>query len=368
MSRARCGVGADGRAVLSGSDAQAPAANRKGERVITAADSEFHERDPSVSNWAETIVLVFSVPEAGILGNAYVLARPNLGVASSSIVVTSGIRGHGHELDFSDARVHLPCPESFLDFELDNGLSVTATDAPRDFHFRYADTHGACTFDLRFRGVMAPFDTHDPDENPLLAAGSADSGYGDAWANGHLDIIGHVTGELELRGRRYAVDCYDGMDRSWGPREEHGARAITWLHVTFGEEFGLHLAVTMDLRDGTVVYDQLRFGYVQEHGEVHGIVEARVEAQRIDMVPTRNHIWARDTRGREYEFHGTAVGGYPWYQFIPAYVCFQSLFRYESDGCVGYAEMGDIFGMEWLGDRISSHARLRPDGAIGARP
>ena len=326
--------------------------------MITADDAEFHERDPSVSNWAETIVLVFSVPEAGILGNAYVLARPNLGVASSSVVVPSGLRPNAHEIDFSDARMHLPCPESFLKFTLDNGLSVEATRPPFDYHFRYADPHGACSFDLRFRGLMQPFDTHDPKENPLIAAGSSDMGYGDAWANGHLDLVGHITGELELRGRRYDVDCYDGMDRSWGPREEHGNRAVTWLHVTFGEEYGLHVAQSMDLRDGKVVYDELRFGYVHEHGEVFGLVEASIEAERVNMVPVSNHVWAKDSRGKEHEFYGAAVGGYPWYQFIPAYVCFQSLFRYEHDGRVGYAEMGDIFGMEWLGDRLSRHARI----------
>jgi hypothetical protein len=327
--------------------------------LITAADSEFHERDPALSSWAETIVLVFSVPEAGILGNAYVLARPNLGVASSSIVVASGLCPQAHEIDFSDARMHLPCPDSFLQFTLDNGLSVEATRPPFDYHFKYADAHGGCSFDLNFRGLMQPFDTHDPKENPLVADGDSDMGYGDAWANGHLDLVGHVTGGLELRGQSYRVDCYDGMDRSWGPREEHGPKAVTWLHITFGEEFGMHLAVTMDLRDGKVVYDDLRFGYVHDHGEVFGIVEASVEAERIAMVPLSNHVQAKDSRGREYEFYGTAVGGYPWYQFIPAYVCFQSLFRYQDGDRVGYAEMGDIFGTEWLGDRVSRHARQR---------
>lgn len=325
--------------------------------MITAADSEFHERDPADTSWAETIVLIFSVPEAGILGNAYVLARPNIGVAATSIVVCSGLRPNAHEIDFVDARMHQPCPDSFLDMSFGNNFTVKTLDAPRDFEFRYDDPHGACSFDLTFRSVMPPFDTHDPDDNPLISAGSTDMGYGDAWANGHLDTIGHTTGELTLRGKRYAVDCYDGMDRSWGPREEWGGRAVSWVHVTFGDDFGLHVALTMDRRDGEIVYDQLRFGYVHDHGTVYGITAASMEAQRIDMVPVSNHIRATDTRGREYEFYGTAVGGYPYYQFIPAYVCFQSLMRYEDGGRVGYAEQGDIFGMDWLGDRYSRHAR-----------
>ena len=331
--------------------------------MITEADSEFHERDPSISDWAETIVLIFSVPEAGILGNAYVLARPNIGVAATSIILLSGFRAKPYEIDFVDARMHLPCPASFLDMSFDNGFSVKALDPPRDFAFRYDDPHGACSFDLTFRSVMPPFDTHDPDENPLIQRGGTDMGYGDAWANGHLDVIGHTTGELVLRGKRYDVDCYDGMDRSWGPREEWGGRAVTWVHVAFGEEFGLHLALTMDLVDGRIVYDQLRFGYVHDHGEVHGIVDASMEAERVEMIPVSNHIRATDDRGRTYELFGTAVAGSPYYQFIPAYVCFHTLMRYQDgDGRVSHAEQGDIFGMEWLGDRFSPHARI-PGGA-----
>jgi hypothetical protein len=333
--------------------------------LITAADSEFHERDRSIANWAETIVLIFSVPEAHILGNAYVLARPNVGVAATSIIVFQGFRPKAHEIDFIDARMHQPCPSSFLDLHFEeNRYRVRTLDAPRDFSFSYQDPHGACAFDLTFASLMQPFDTHDPRENPLLEAGAGDMGYGDAWANGHLDTIGHTTGTLELRGREYEVDCYDGMDRSWGPREEWGGRAVTWVHVTFGAEFGLHLALTMSLEHGRIVHDQLRFGYLHDHGEVFGITEAAMEAERVDMLAVSNHIWCRDTRGREHEFVGTGIAGCPWYQFIPAYVCMHTLMRYrDAEGRIGHAEQGDIFGMDWLGDRLSGHAR----SSAGAR-
>ena len=325
--------------------------------MITAADSEFHDRDPAISNWAETQVLIFSVPEANILANAYVLARPNLGVVASSIIVFQGFRAQPYEIDFIDARMHLPCPQSFLDMTLDNGFSLKATSPPRDFSYSYRDVHGACAFDLDFRAVHQPFDTHDPAENALLARGGDDMGYGDAWATGHLDTIGHITGELELRGKRYTVDCYEGMDRSWGPREEWGGRAVSWLHIPFGEEFGVHLAMAMALRDGRIVYDQLRFGYLHEHGAMTSIVEATMEAERVNMIPTTNRVWIKDARGREFTFRGSAVAGSPYYQFIPAYVCFHTLMRYTDGDRVAHAEQGDIFGMDWLGDRFSPHAR-----------
>lgn len=326
--------------------------------MITAADSEFHESDPSEWSWAETVVLIFSVPEAGIMGNAYILARPNIGVCASSVILFQGVNPHAYTIDFMDPRMHLPCPESFLDMRLESGLSLKALKPPRDFRFTYADTHGAASFDLEFRAVHEPFDTHDPNQNPLIAAGQDDMGYGDAWSNGHLDVIGHITGELELRGKRYEVDCYDGMDRSWGPREEWGGKAVSWLHVPFGEKLGVHVAVTMELQDGQIVYDGLRFGYVHEDGELFGIVEARMEAERVNMMPVSNRVWVKDSRGREFEFRGTAVASSPWYQFIPAYVCFHTLMRYEHEGMVAHAEMGDIFGLDWLGDRLSRHARI----------
>ena len=327
--------------------------------MITAADFEFHDRDPSISTWAETVVLIFSVPEAGIMGNAYILARPNLGVVASAVIVFQGWCEHPFEIDFLDTRVHLPCPESFMDQQLDSGLTFKAIESPNEFLFKYEDTHGACSFDLNFKALHHPYDTHDPKDNPLVAAGETDMGYGDAWANGHLDAIGHITGDLELRGKKYKVDCYDAIERSWGPREEYGGKAVTWLHIPFGERFGAHVAVTMDLKDGEIVYEDLRFGYIHEHGEMFGVTECKMEAQRVDMIPVGVRVWMKDTRGHEHEFYGSAVAGSPWYQFIPAYVCFHTLMRYQHpEYGVAHSEMGDIFGMDWLGDRYSRHARV----------
>jgi hypothetical protein len=73
--------------------------------MITAADAEFHRRDPSIMNWTETMFMIFSVPEAGILGNVYVLARPNLGVATSAVMVQQGFCRQPYEIDFCDPQV-----------------------------------------------------------------------------------------------------------------------------------------------------------------------------------------------------------------------------------------------------------------------
>ena len=330
--------------------------------MITAKDADFHACDPSDRSWTETTFLPFGVPEAGIFGNAYVLARPNLGIVSSAIIVSQGFCRQPYEIDFTDPQMHLPCPASFSKYTLENGLSVQASTDARDYQLTYRNALGACNFDLHFRGLHRPFDPHDPNENPLLQAGAqgpADPRIGTEWTNGHFEAKGHITGELHLRGRDYKVDCYDGMDHSWGPRPQVGTRAVSWISVNFGENLAFHLAMPMNIQRGEVSYDALRFGFVMDQGETFGLVEASVQATRVDMLATTNHIRVKDLRGREWEFFGSVVGGHPWHSFNPCHVCYQSLMRYQCGDRVGYGEFGDIFGLDYLAERMSRTGRQR---------
>lgn len=329
--------------------------------MINDEDTEFHASDPADRTWTETTVLIFSVPDAGILANAYVLARPNLGVALSSIIIGQGFCRQPYEIDFTDPQMHLPCPESFSNYTLDNGLTVES-DGPKNYRMRYQNALGAAAFDLTFRGVHEPFDPHDAAQNPLLEqdrAAPADTRRGDEWENGHFEVKGHVTGDLELRGRTYRVDCYEGMDHSWGPRTELGTRSVSWVSVNLGADWVMHMAVPMSIRDGKVHYDRVRFGYVAEGGEVYGLVDGTISAERVDMLAISNHVTATDVRGRQYEFFGSAVSAAPWHSFNPCHVCYHVLFRYQVGDRVGYGEMGDIFGLDYLAERMSRHGRER---------
>jgi len=326
--------------------------------LITAADAEFHERDESNPDWAETRFMSFSVPEEQLFGNVYVLARPNVGAVISDITVQRGIALHPYEMDFHDPQMHLPCPDSFSKFTLRNGLSMEAVRAPYDYHYSYTHNLGSCSFELDFTAVSEPFDCHDPDQNPKLGDATF-QGLGDQWLNGHYDVLGHVTGELELRGKRYTVDCYDGADHSWGPRKEEGRRAIGWTAVAFGEDYGLHVVTAADIRSGEVFYDDFRFGYVVDDGKTYGLVDASVEATRIEMIGVSNHVKAVDVRGKEHEFWGTAIAGHPQYTLNPCQGVFQSLYRYEHEGRVGYGEGADCFGLDFLAERLSSLGRKR---------
>lgn len=326
--------------------------------MITARDADFHDRDPDDRTWTETTFLPFFVPEPGIFGNLYVLARPNLGVVLSSVLVSEGLCLQPYEVDFTDSQMHLPCPPSFSHYTLANGLSVQAQDGPKAYHFAYRSALGSCAFDLDFRAIHQPFDPHDPRENPLLAQGqTADPRMGAHWINGHFEVKGHVTGTLTLRGREYRVDCYEGMDHSWGPRPELGTRSAAWISANFGADLAFHIAAPLELTDGEVHYDGLRFGFVAENGIVHGLVAARIEATRAQMVPTAIRIVATDVRGREWAIEGHAIAGHPWYSFNPSHVSYQSYMRYRCDGRLGYGEAADIFGLDYLGARMSRAGR-----------
>jgi hypothetical protein len=329
--------------------------------MIEAKDCEYHPVNQEDPSWTETTALIFSVPEAGILGNAYVLARPNLGVAISSVIVAQGFCRQPFEIDFVDPQMHLEAPADFTKYQLANGLRVEVTSPPANYNFQYEHALGGCSFNLDFKALMHPFDVHDPKENPLLTqkvSEQIEQKRGDTWATGHFDLKGRITGELELRGKTYKVDCVDGMDHSWGPRSEASPLANSWIHISFGESFGIHLAMDMDIRNGGSIYENLRFGYVLDHGEVYGITQASIEAEHMEMLPMRNHVKIKDVRGIEHEFFGTAIAAHPWYNYNPCRVSYQSLFRYEHPlHGTGYGEAADLYGMEYLGRNLSKHGR-----------
>lgn len=327
--------------------------------MIVAADADFHPHSPDQKTWAETIGLWFAVPEERLYGNVYLLARPEVGATICSVNAVQGHCREPYEVDFTDPRMHVPCPESMADFSLTNGLRMRAVGPPTDYRIEYRSESGACSLDLDLTGVMPAWDPHDPTDNPLAAGDDhVDLGLGDAWSKGHLDFVGRTRGELLLRGRRYAVDAMAGMDRSWGPRAELGLTAVSYLHVPFDEEFGVHLVMTVALDDGRVAYPSLRFGYVYDADGVHGVVEAAMSSDHDGLVPASTRITVTDARGRRFELVGEAVASAPWYTFSPAYATFQALMRYELDGRVAHGLMSEVWGIEYLAARTSKHGRL----------
>lgn len=324
--------------------------------MIQASDIEFHPRDPADRIWTETTYLAFNVPEEALFGTCYVLARPNLGVAMSSVVIARGVRRRPHEVDFCDPQIHLPCPASYARFSLANGLSVEARSLT-DWRFSYQHGLGACSFDLELKGLHHPYDPTDSRENPAAAGhvtDAPDPRIGDAWSHGHFDLKGRITGSLTLRGRRFEVDCYDGMDRSWGPRNETPSRATSYISVNCGDAMALWLTMTLDVTaGGQVRYGKINSGFIVEQGVVTPVVKAEVQATTVDMLTISDHIVVEDGRGRQHEFFGAAIGTRPMGSVNPSIAAFISLMRYQYGTNVGHGGHGKLFGLSYLAERLA---------------
>lgn len=325
--------------------------------MITDRDLELHNGNSLSLDHAETLFLIFSVPEARISGNAYVLARPNLGVCLASVYVHQGMHAQAWTVDYSDAPVHLPCPPTMADFNLANGLSVKGGNGARDYDFRYDGRGGLCRFHLSFTGLMDPFDPLDPTQNPMLEAFAGDleasTGAGDAWTKGHYDLVGRIEGELELYGRRFSVSCVDGLDRSWGPRAEWNSAPVSWMHMTFGDDLAFHLVVSLDVVGGQQVYTTFRFGYAVVDGESCAVVAAEVEGESLGMLGMHRVVRLTDAKGRQWEMVGAAIAAAPWHTAYTSFISFQSLYRWTMGDRVGFSNVTDVIGVTTLSNRLS---------------
>ena len=325
--------------------------------MITAADLDFHNQNSPDFDHAETLFLIFSVPEARISGNAYVLCRPNAGICLSSVYVHQGIHANAWTVDYSDAPMHVKCPDTMANFTLSNGLSVKGSNGARDYHFRYDGRDGLCRFDLDFKGLMDPFDPLDPAQNPMLEVFAGDleasTGAGDSWTKGHYDLVGRITGELELYGQRFDVSCVDGLDRSWGPRAEWNSAPVSWMHLTFGDDLAFHLVVTLDIVGGQQVYTTFRFGYAVVDGECCAVTAAEVEAESVGMLGMHRIVRITDARGRQWEMVGAAIAAAPWHTAYTSFISFQSLYRWTMGDRVGFSNVTDVIGVTTLSNRFS---------------
>jgi len=61
-------------------------------------------------------------------------------------------------------------------------------------------------------------------------------------------------------------------------------------------------------------------------------------------------------RGKQHEVFGSAIAVHPWYNYNPSHVAFQSLMQWRSGNRIGHSEMADIFGLEFLAERLSRSA------------
>jgi len=106
------------------------------------------------------------------------------------------------------ADVDMPADPDLRDLAFPrSGFRVKMLTPLMDYHLTYSDPDADFAVEFEHRSVHPPH-RFTPGEPPALH-------------NPHLDQLGHLRGELTLRGERIEISCYSVRDRTWGPRGGH---------------------------------------------------------------------------------------------------------------------------------------------------
>ena len=299
--------------------------------MIKPEDVDFHFTPESHWQWVETLALPFSVPDANINVICYVVARPMLGVCAADITIMDRITALWEEQAYIDDMQHLPCPERFSEFTLPNGLSIKAVEPLQHYRVEY-DGFDDTGFHLDYRALHAPYDINDPAMDPMAAARTGPA-WDSSWS-GHYEQTYRITGELIVRGQRYAVDCVDTGDRSWGPRPERNNSPVIWWHASFGERLTCHLFAGHDIAVTDAIGPHIS-GYILEDGEVFGITHSEGRQDYRGAMPMGGTLRVTDVRGREFTFTYSTVNGCYWAPY-PSNTYLQSSLRVACDGRIGH--------------------------------
>ena len=278
--------------------------------MIMPEDVRFHTPADVQYDWAETNFFSFYVPEANLTGWIYLVARAGVGAIAADVEMIDRIGRVSVDAAYFDFQQHLPLPKQLENFSLPNGLSVRAVNAPRDYQIDYIGVDDT-EFHLQVRGLMEPFDIHDPAMDPLASHDPNASGFGSAYSN-HFDMTAHVTGKVRVRGKSHNVDCVTTMDHSWGPRNERGMRPMGWINANFGTAFAFNSIWSFDPLASDWGQFSLAHGYILDAGQVLGLVAGRMRAVRRGVFPIGYEALLTDKTGREHHFVGTPVAQHPW--------------------------------------------------------
>lgn len=309
--------------------------------MINNDDVYFHTPTSDHYSWAETNYFGFYIPEENIMVGVYVQARANIGSVLSSINITNGVSNTPHEVLYSDCHVFLPMPKGNLDdFELENGLAITCTKPVMDYHIRFNDPEQGVSFDVQYKGLMKPYDIHDPEMDPLANQTHENDVISAAAYAGHWDQSGHVTGTLNIDGKTYQVNCTASMDHSWGLRDEKNLKNFCWMNANFENDTSIHCLFLVDPKR-LDAYPAIVHGYVREGEQVYGLKRGTGKVKRDGYLHKLLELEVEDIRGKSHQFTGTPATSNPWLAW-PLMFLVQSLCNWEMDGVKGWGEVQDL--------------------------
>ena len=318
--------------------------------MITAEDVEYHNPGDADHRYAETNWFCFYIPKERLMAIVYTVARRAVGVQSCDISLYGALVDSRAETLYLDSQMALPAPPRLSKYTTANGLSVEALNPPRDYKVDYVG-YDDTEIHVEFKGLMEPFDIHDPDHSPLAkrtteeqhAGAGMGSGYG-----GHFDLTGHFQGTLKFRGIEYEVDCIETMDHSWGNRAEIFVPTMGWSHAHFGKDLAIKWINHWDPTKSVDQQQRLAHGYVMENGQVYGLTDLQLTTHRIGAVIQSVEFTATDKRGKKFHAHGMAEVGGPWICYVASLVYAAQCRWTLDDGRAGYGLASEITSLQAL--------------------
>ncbi|MET0657575.1 MAG: hypothetical protein ABW110_05385 [Steroidobacteraceae bacterium] len=279
----------------------------------------------------------FHVPDARIHALLYEWHHPNLGVISAGPMVWRGIKPSQLSCELYDYRAYMSDSALGANMEayrLDNGYCVEVEGAGRSFRTTYEDPSRNNSYDVR----------HVPVTDRLW------------WPSGRqFEQVMRTTGEVVLRGKRYAIDGFHVRDRSWGElrmEEPFQSPPLGWTTGVFDEGFSFMVTASDDPELNPVwkgrynieSKDTLKFGWMVVDGTPIAVARIRklttYDERRFPQTVTME---LTDTRGRKFEIKGRVLADSPclaWPNCLVHICCF----RWECNGQVGH---GDHQEAQW---------------------
>lgn len=282
-------------------------------------------------------------------GFIYFYWRPNMNL----VVAGPAMWDHSGEDVYNclyygwDQHLAIPDGAEMFNFALSNSLSCRMIDPQQEYRFRY-DRHGV-KFDLTWTAMA------EPHYMKLDISGDEDPGIknwvkkdGD-FSVGHYEQSGWFTGDLEINGERFEIDCGALRDRGWGPRHADVADPLRagWPYVFASPDSAWHLydpqtALTFDEDpiDGTT--ETVTTGFYIRDGIKARVLGGtrRAERGRDGRVLTQV-IDAVDELGRELHAEGQSLNWLKW-PINSDILNWWSLVRWQYDGQTVYGNDQDF--------------------------
>ncbi len=315
------------------------------------ADQIDYQNPPNADHtWVETLLFPVVVPEAHLYALIYVCARPALGVMANQVMVCGALSDNRSDLLHYNDNQHMPAPKKFSEWTSPIGLSIRAVRPPKDFRIDYVGYDGT-EIHIDWRGLMDPFDIHDPAHSPQ--AGRVEDMHTDSdtlkkHQSGHFDLTGRTTGTMIVRGKTFAVNSVERMDHSWGPRDPMVIKNMYILSATFGDDLAFHMICPWNPEAIGAEQFQLTHGYVLDQGKVYGLTsQATITSTHHGLMLTGVEMTVHDTRGNQYRLRATADIGAPWVPY-PSAIIYNAMMRWSYGEREGYGVVMKNYSLPYL--------------------